>query len=61
MWFSTILLTLSILGFGEIAASLGTATGFVALGVSFALKDVLSDTVAGSTWRRIPTSTMEIM
>jgi small-conductance mechanosensitive channel len=47
MWFSVILVTLSILGFGEIAASLGTAAGFVALGVSYALKDVLSDTVAG--------------
>lgn len=47
MWFSVILISLSILGFGQIAASLGTAAGFVALGVSFALKDVLSDTVAG--------------
>lgn len=47
LWFSAALITLSILGFGEIAAALGTAAGFVALGVSFALKDVLSDTVAG--------------
>ncbi|MFB6100443.1 MAG: mechanosensitive ion channel family protein [Candidatus Nanohalobium sp.] len=47
MWFSAILVVLSILGFSQIAASLGTAAGFVALGVSFALKDVLSDTVAG--------------
>lgn len=47
LWFSAILVTLSILGFSEIAAALGTAAGFVALGVSFALKDVLSDTVAG--------------
>lgn len=47
LWFSAILITLSILGFSEIAAALGTATGFVALGVSFALKNVLSDTVAG--------------
>jgi small-conductance mechanosensitive channel len=47
LWFSALLITLSILGFSEIAAALGTATGFVALGVSFALKDVLSDTVAG--------------
>lgn len=47
MWFSAILITLSIMGFGEIAAALGTAAGFVALGVSFALKDVLADTVAG--------------
>lgn len=47
MWFSATLITLSILGFSEIAAALGTAAGFVALGVSLALKDVLSDTVAG--------------
>lgn len=47
MWFSASLISLSILGFSEIAAALGTAAGFVALGVSFALKDVLSDTVAG--------------
>lgn len=47
MWFSAALITLSILGFGQIAAAMGTAAGFVALGVSLALKDVLSDTVAG--------------
>jgi small-conductance mechanosensitive channel len=47
MWFFTGLMTLSILGFSEIAAAMGTATGFIALGISFALKDVLSDTVAG--------------
>lgn len=47
LWFSALLITLSILGFSEIAAALGTAAGFVALGVSLALKDVLSDTVAG--------------
>jgi small-conductance mechanosensitive channel len=47
MWFSAVLIALSILGFGEIAASMGTAAGFVALGVSLALKDVLSDTVSG--------------
>lgn len=47
LWFSAMLIALSILGFSEIAAALGTAAGFVALGVSLALKDVLSDTVAG--------------
>jgi small-conductance mechanosensitive channel len=47
MWFSVILVALSILGFGQIAASLGTAAGFVALGISLALRDVLSDTAAG--------------
>jgi len=47
LWFSAILISLSIMGFSEIAAALGTAAGFAALGVSFALKNVLSDTVAG--------------
>ncbi len=47
LWFSAVLIILSILGFSEIAAALGTAAGFVALGVSIALKNVLSDTVAG--------------
>jgi small-conductance mechanosensitive channel len=47
MWFSAALITLSILGFSGIASSMGTAAGFIALGVSFALKDVISDTVAG--------------
>ena len=47
LWFTALLVTLGILGFTEIAASLGTALGFVALGVSFALKNVISDTVAG--------------
>lgn len=47
MWFWVILVALSMLGFSGIASSMGTASGFVALGVAFALKDVLSDTVAG--------------
>ena len=48
MWFWVILIAMSILGFSGIAASMGTASGFVALGVAFALKDVISDTVAGA-------------
>lgn len=47
MWFWVVLVSLSMLGFGAIASSMGTASGFVALGVAFALKDVISDTVAG--------------
>lgn len=47
MWFWAALVTLSILGFSGIASSMGTASGFVALGVAFALKSVISDTVAG--------------
>lgn len=47
LWFSTFLMLLSILGLDEIAASLGTAAGFIGLGISFALKDMIADTVAG--------------
>ena len=47
MWFLAALSTLSILGFSQIAAAMGKATGSVTLGVSLALKDLLSDTVAG--------------
>lgn len=47
LWFTAILVFLSIIGMGDIAASLGTATGFVALGVAYALSDMIADTVAG--------------
>ena len=39
---------------GEIAASLGTAAGFAALGVSYALSNMLADTVAGVYLLRDP-------
>jgi small-conductance mechanosensitive channel len=47
LWFGTLLALLDIVGMGPIAASLGTATGFVGLGVAFALKEMIADTVAG--------------
>lgn len=47
MWFWAVLITLSILGFDGIAASIGTASGFAALGIAYALSNVISDTVAG--------------
>lgn len=47
LWFGALLSLLKILGMGDIAASLGTATGFVGLGVAFALKEMIADTVAG--------------
>ncbi len=47
LWFGVALAFLSIVGLEDIAASLGTATGFVALGVSYALSGMLADTVAG--------------
>lgn len=47
MWFWAALIALSMLGFSGIAMSMGTASGFVALGIAFALSNVISDTVAG--------------
>lgn len=47
LWFGAGLTLLKIVGMDEIAASLGTATGFVALGIAFALKEMIADTVAG--------------
>jgi len=54
LWFGAALTLLKIFGMGEIAASLGTATGFVALGVSYALSNMLADTVAGVYLLRDP-------
>ncbi|MFB6145821.1 MAG: mechanosensitive ion channel family protein [Candidatus Nanohaloarchaea archaeon] len=47
LWFGAFLMFFDLLGMGQIAASLGTATGFIALGVALALKDMLADVVAG--------------
>lgn len=47
LWFGGGLVLLKIVGMEGVAASLGTATGFIALGVALALKEMLSDTVAG--------------
>ncbi|MFB6295928.1 MAG: mechanosensitive ion channel domain-containing protein [Halobacteriales archaeon] len=47
LWFGVVLALLKIVGMGDIAASLGTATGFIALGIAFALKEMIADTVAG--------------
>lgn len=54
LWFSVALTFLSILGFTNIAASLGTATGFIALGVSYAASDMIADAVAGVYLLRDP-------
>jgi len=54
LWFSVALTLLSILGLGAIAASLGTATGFIALGVAYALSEMIEDTVAGIYLLRDP-------
>jgi small-conductance mechanosensitive channel len=54
LWFAVILSFLSIVGLTLIAASLGTATGFLALGVSYALSGMIADAVAGVYLLRDP-------
>ena len=54
LWFGVALTFLKIVGMGEIAASLGTAIGFIALGVSYALSEMIEDTVAGVYLLRDP-------
>jgi small-conductance mechanosensitive channel len=54
LWFGAGLTLLKIVGMGEVAATLGTATGFIALGVAFALKEMIADTVAGVYLLRDP-------
>lgn len=54
LWFGVALSFLSIVGLTVIAASLGTATGFLALGVSFALSEMIEDAVAGVYLLRDP-------
>jgi small-conductance mechanosensitive channel len=47
LWFGVGLSFLSVVGMEQIAASLGSAAGFLALGVSYALSNVIADVVAG--------------
>jgi small-conductance mechanosensitive channel len=54
LWFGTALAFLKIVGLGDIAASLGTAVGFIALGVSYALSEMIEDAVAGVYLLRDP-------
>lgn len=54
LWFGVALTFLKVLGMGDIAASLGTAVGFIALGVSYALSEMIEDTVAGVYLLRDP-------
>ncbi|PSQ45976.1 hypothetical protein BRD17_00250 [Halobacteriales archaeon SW_7_68_16] len=54
LWFGAILSFLSVVGLDEIAASLGTASGFLALGVSYALSEMIADAVAGVYLLRDP-------
>ena len=54
LWFAVALAFLSVLGLGRIAAALGTASGFVALGVSYALSGMIEDAVSGIYLLRDP-------
>ena len=54
LWFGAALAVLDIVGLGGIATSLGTSAGFVALGVSYALSNMIADTVAGAYLLRDP-------
>lgn len=54
LWFGVALSFLSIVGLDQIAGALGTATGFLALGVSYALSGMLADAVAGIYLLRDP-------
>ncbi|MFC7227343.1 mechanosensitive ion channel family protein [Salinirubellus salinus] len=54
LWFGVALTFLSIVGLEGIATSLGTATGFLALGVSYALSGMIADAVAGVYLLRDP-------
>lgn len=54
LWFGIALSFLSIIGLEEIAASVGTAAGFLALGVSYSLSSMIADAVAGVYLLRDP-------
>lgn len=54
LWFGAALAALKIVGLGDVAASLGTAAGFIGLGIAFALKEMIADTVAGVYLLRDP-------
>jgi small-conductance mechanosensitive channel len=54
LWFGVALTLLKIVGMSDVAASLGTAAGFIGLGVAFALKEMIADTVAGVYLLRDP-------
>ncbi|ELZ30926.1 hypothetical protein C474_10706 [Halogeometricum pallidum JCM 14848] len=54
LWFGAALAFFKIVGMGDVAASLGTATGFIALGISYALSNMIADTVSGVYLLRDP-------
>lgn len=54
LWFAVGLAFLSLVGLTVIAGALGTATGFLALGVAYAVSGMLADAVAGFYLLRDP-------
>jgi len=54
LWFGIALSFLSIVGLDEIASSMGTAAGFLALGVSYSLSNMIADAVSGVYLLRDP-------
>lgn len=54
LYYSLALAVIAILGLTDLAASLGSAVGFIGLGVAYALKDVIADVVAGVYLMRDP-------
>jgi len=54
LWFAVALAFLGVVGLESVAAALGTASGFLALGVSYALSDMIEDAVAGIYLLRDP-------
>lgn len=54
LWFGAGLAFLATVGLDRIAASLGTATGFPALGISYALSGMIADAVSGVYLLRDP-------
>lgn len=47
LWFVVLLAVLSVLGFSELATAFGTSSGFLALAVSYVMKDAIKEAVAG--------------
>ena len=54
LWFGVALTFLTLVGLGQIAVALGTASGFLALGVSYAVSGMIADAVSGVYLLRDP-------
>jgi small-conductance mechanosensitive channel len=54
LWFAVAIAFLGVVGLETVAAALGTASGFLALGVSYALSGMIADAVAGVYLLRDP-------